>query len=53
MFGFYCIIFMDYIIAEKTFLGYTNLFPDNDYEKNEKIIYKYFQDKYDKRKHSP
>ena len=33
----------------KTLLGYTNLFPRNDYKKNDKIIYKYFKDKYGKK----
>ena len=34
-------------------LDYTNLFLLNDYKKNENIIYKYFKDKYDKRKRNP
>ena len=37
------------MLAEKTLLDYTNLFPLNDYKKNDKIIYKYFKDKYGKR----
>ena len=36
------------MIAEKTLLGYTNLFSSNDYEKDDKIIYKYLKEKYDK-----
>ena len=46
MCGFYCITFIDYMLAGKTLLDYTNLFSPNDYEKNDKIIYKYFTDKY-------
>ena len=34
----------------KILLDYTNLFYSNNYQKNGKIIYKYFKDKYGKRK---
>ena len=44
MCGFYCIAFIEYMIAGKTLLDYTNLFSPNDYKKNDKIIYKYFKD---------
>ena len=30
---FYCIAFLEYMIAGKTFLDYTNFLP-NDYKKN-------------------
>ena len=43
---FYCIAFVEYMLAGKTFLDYTNLFSPNDYKKNNKIIYKYLKDKY-------
>ena len=43
MCGFYCIAFIEYMITGKTLLGYTILFFPNDYQKNDKIIYKYFQ----------
>ena len=46
--GFYCIDFIQYMNAEKTLLDYTNLFSPNDSKKNDKIIYKYFKDKYGK-----
>ena len=36
------------MLAGKTLLDYTNLFSPNDYKKNNKIIYKYLKDKYDK-----
>ena len=39
--GFYCIAFIEYMIAGKRLL---------DYPKNDKIIYKYLNDKNDKRK---
>ena len=35
--GFYCVTFMEYIVAEKFLLDYTNLFYLNDYKKNVKI----------------
>ena len=44
--GFYCVDFKEYMLAGKTLLEYTNLFSLDDYKKNEKIIYKYFKDKY-------
>ena len=47
---FYCIAFIEYMIAGKTLLNYTNLFSPNDYKKNDKIIRNYFKDKYSKRK---
>ena len=44
--GFYYITFIEYILAGKTLLYYTNLFSPNDFKKNYKIIRKYFKDKY-------
>ena len=49
MYGFYCITFIGYMLAEKTLLDYTNLFSPNSYKKNGKIIYNYFKDKYGRR----
>ena len=49
MCGFYCIAFIECMLAGKTLLDYTNLFFQNVYKKNEKIIYKYFKDKYCRR----
>ena len=46
MCGFYCVAFIEYMLAGKTLLGYTNLFSPNDYKKNDKITYRYFKDKY-------
>ena len=45
---FYCIAFIEYMLTGKALLDYTNLFSPNDYEKNNKIMYKYFNDKYGK-----
>ena len=33
-------------LLEKTLLDYTNLFSPNDHKKNDKIVYKYFNNKY-------
>ena len=38
------------MIPGKTLLDYINLFYTNDYQKNDKIIYKYFKEKHGKRK---
>ena len=46
MYGFHCIAFIKYMLVGKTLLDYTNYFSPNDYKKNDKIIYKYFKDKY-------
>ena len=53
MCGFYCIAFIEYMLAGKILFGYNNLFSPNDYEENNKVIYKYFQDKYVRRSKSP
>ena len=34
------------MLAGKALLDYNNLFPPNDYEKNDKIIYNYFKGTY-------
>ena len=44
----YCIAFIEYMLPGKTLLDYTDLFLPNNYIKNDKIIYKYFKDKYAK-----
>ena len=43
MCGYFCIGFIDLMLKGKSLLEYTNLFSPNDYEKNDKIILKYFQ----------
>ena len=49
---FYCITFIEYMLAGKTLLDHTNLFSPNDYKKNSKVIYKCFKDKYGRRSKS-
>ena len=39
---YFCIGFIDFMLKGKSLLEYTNLFSPNDYEKNDKIILKYF-----------
>ena len=41
MCGFYCITFIEYMLAGKTLLDYGDLFSSNCYKNNDKIIYKY------------
>ena len=43
MCGYFCIRFVDFILNGKSLLDYTNLFSPNKYEKNGKMILKYFQ----------
>ena len=43
MYGYFCIGFIDLKLKGKSFLGFTNLFSPNEYEKNDEIILKYFQ----------
>ena len=43
MCGYFCIVFIDFILKGKSLLEYTNLFSPNEYKKNDKIILKYFQ----------
>ena len=52
MCGFYCVAFIEYMLPGKSLLDCTNLFSSNDYKKNDKIIYKYFKDRYGRRKKS-
>ena len=40
------ISFIEYMHPGQSFLGYTNLFSLNDYKKDDKIICKYFNEKY-------
>ena len=49
---FYCITFIEYMLAGKTLLDYINFFSLNDYKKNGKIIHKCYKDKYGRRSKS-
>ena len=39
---YFCIGFIDFIFAGKTLTEYTNLFPQNNFKKNDDIILNYF-----------
>ena len=43
MCGYFCIWFVDFMSKDKSWLKYSNLFSPKDYDKNHKIILKYFQ----------
>ena len=40
---YFCIGFIDFILKAKSLLDYTNLLSPDDYEKNDKMMLKYFQ----------
>ena len=42
MWGYFCIGFIDFMLAGKTLTEYTNLFSPNNFKKNDDIILKYF-----------
>ena len=42
--GYFCIGFIDFMLAGKTLIDYTNLFSPYDYNKNDSIILSYFKD---------
>ena len=47
---YFCIGFIDFMLKSKRLLECTNLFSPNQYEKNDKIILKYFQQNLNKLK---
>ena len=42
MCGYFCIGFINFMLAEKTLTEYTNLFSANNFKKNDDIILNYF-----------
>ena len=42
--GYFCIGFIDFMLARKTLIDYTNLFSPYDFDKNDQIILSYFKD---------
>ena len=42
MCGYFCIGFIDFMIAGKTLTDFTNLFSSNNFKKNDDIVLKYF-----------
>ena len=43
MYGYFCILFIEYILNNKTLTDFTNFFSPWDFKKNDKIIKKYFK----------
>ena len=50
MCGYFCIGFINFIFKGKRLLHYTNSLSPNDYIKYGKIIFKYFNNKYGRKK---
>ena len=44
MCGYLCIGFIDFMLAGKTLIDYTNFFSAYDFDKNAEIILSYFKD---------
>ena len=44
MCGYFCIGFIDFMLAGKTLIDYTNFFSPYDFNKNDSIIFSYFKD---------
>ena len=44
MCGYFCIGFIDFMLAGKTLTDFTNLFSPDDFDKNDHIILSYFKD---------
>ena len=40
--GYFCIGFINYMLKGKTLIEYANLFPPNNFKKNDDIILNYF-----------
>ena len=43
MYGYFCILFIEYMLNNKTLTDFTNLFSPWNFEKNDDIIKRYFQ----------
>ena len=52
MCGSDCIACIEYMLTGKHLFDHTNLFSPNDYKKNNKIIYEYFNNKYGRKSKS-
>ena len=42
--GYFCMGFIDFMLARKTLIDYTTLFSPHDLDKNDQIILSYFED---------
>ena len=43
MCGYFCILFIEYVLNDKTLTDFTNLFSPWNFKKNDEIIKRYFQ----------
>ena len=43
MCGYFCMLFTEYMLNNKTLTNFTNLFSPWNFEKNDEIIKRYFQ----------
>ena len=43
MYGYFCILFIEYMLQDKTLTDFTNLFSPWNFENNDGIIKRYFQ----------
>ena len=43
MCGYFCIGFIDFMLADKAWIDYTNFFSPDDFNKNGSIILSYFK----------
>ena len=46
MCGYFCITFIDFMLAGKKLTEFTNIFSPYDFEKNDNIILAYFKDQW-------
>ena len=46
MCGYFCIAFIDFMLASKKLTDYTNLFSPYEFKKNDNIILSYFKDEW-------
>ena len=46
MWKYFCIGFLDFMFADKTFIDYTGLFSPYDFEKNDNMIPNYFKNEW-------
>ena len=44
MCGYFCIGFIDFMLADKKLADYTNMFSPDDFDKSDPIILSYFKD---------
>ena len=44
MCGYFCIGFIDFMLADKKLTDYTNMFSPYDFDKNDSMILRYFKD---------